>query len=166
MTSSTIEIQFTEVFQQNKEKVFRICRSYSDNKEDAEDLFQEVLINIWKSLPGFKGTSSVDTWIYRITVNICLRARHFSSKRKKIVVHVDGVELENTGEEISEDKNEEFERLEACVEKLDGVNKSIVLLYLEDLSYRKIAEITGLSENHIAVKIKRIKGKLLKCLNQ
>lgn len=81
-------------------------------------------------------------------------------------MHVDGVELENTGEEISEDKNEEFERLEACVEKLDGVNKSIVLLYLEDLSYREIGEITGLSENHIAVKIKRIKGKLLKCLNQ
>ena len=81
-------------------------------------------------------------------------------------MHVDGVELENTGEEISEDKNEEFERLEACVEKLDGVNKSIVLLYLEDLSYREIGEVTGLSENHIAVKIKRIKGKLLKCLNQ
>ena len=74
---------------------------------------------------------------------------------------MDGVELENTEEEITEDKNEEFKRLEACVEKLDGINKSIVLLYLEDLSYKKISEITGLSENHVAVKIKRIKNNLL-----
>lgn len=164
MTIKNTEILFTEAFQENKDKIFRICRSYCDNKEDAEDLFQEVLINIWKSLPSFKEQSSINTWIYRITVNLCLRTRHFSSNKKKIVIHVDGVELENTEEEITEDKNEEFKKLEACVEKLDGINKSIVLLYLEDLSYKKISEITGLSENHVAVKIKRIKNKLLQCL--
>ena len=161
-----LEHRFTEAFTENKEKIFRICRSYSDNKEDAEDLFQEVLINIWKSLPSFEGNSSVNTWIYRVTVNICLRARHFSSKGKKVVVKLDGVELENRGEEMTEDRSDEYRKLRACVEKLDGVNKSIVLLYLEDQSYREIGEVTGLSENHIAVKIKRIKGRLLKCIKQ
>ena len=161
-----LEHRFTEVFTENKDKIFRICRSYSDNTEDAEDLFQEVLINIWKSLPSFKGNSSVNTWIYRVTVNICLRARHFSSKGKKVVVKLDGVELENRGEETTEDRSDECRKLRACVEKLDGVNKSIVLLYLEDQSYREIGEVTGLSENHIAVKIKRIKGRLLKCIKQ
>ena len=161
-----LEHRFTQAFTENKEKIFRICRSYSDNTEDAEDLFQEVLINIWKSLPSFKGNSSVNTWIYRVTVNICLRARHFSSKEKKVMVKLDGVELENRGEEMTEDRSDEYRKLRACVEKLDGVNKSIVLLYLEDQSYREIGEVTGLSENHIAVKIKRIKGRLLKCIKQ
>ena len=161
-----LEHRFTEAFTENKDKIFRICRSYSDSTEDAEDLFQEVLINIWKSLPSFKGNSSVNTWIYRVTVNFCLRARHFSSKGKKVVVKLDGVELENRGEEMTEDRSDEYRKLRACVEKLDGVNKSIVLLYLEDQSYREIGEVTGLSENHIAVKIKRIKGRLLKCIKQ
>ena len=67
---------------------------------------------------------------------------------------------------MTEDRSDEYRKLRACVEKLDGVNKSIVLLYLEDQSYREIGEVTGLSENHIAVKIKRIKGRLLKCIKQ
>ena len=82
------------------------------------------------------------------------------------MVKLDGVELENRGEEMTEDRSDEYRKLRACVEKLDGVNKSIVLLYLEDQSYREIGEVTGLSENHIAVKIKRIKGRLLKCIKQ
>jgi len=155
---------FKEAFNSNKDRIFRICRSYSKSNEDAEDLLQEVLLNVWKSLPNFKGNASIDTWIYRITINICLRARHFSRKVNKHMIRVDGVSLANTAEEVDYSKDAEYASLAACIEELKGINKSIVLLYLEDMPYKGIAEVTGLTENHIAVKMKRIKSQLTNCV--
>ena len=155
---------FSEAVEANKDKVFRICLSYSESREDAEDLFQEVLLNVWKALPSFKGASSIDTWVYRITLNICIRARHLTAKRTRHMIRVDGITLENTGESVAESREEDFALLSACIDKLKGSEKSIILLYLEDLTYKDIAEVIVITENHVAVKIKRIKEKLIKCV--
>ena len=80
------------------------------------------------------------------------------------MIRVDGVSLANTAEEVDYSKDAEYASLAACIEELKGINKSIVLLYLEDMPYKGIAEVTGLTENHIAVKMKRIKSQLTNCV--
>jgi RNA polymerase sigma-70 factor (ECF subfamily) len=160
-----LEKLFLIVLKSNKDRIFRICSSYSNNTEDAKDLYQEVLINLWKSLPTFKHLSNINTWVYRITINICLRAKQFSDKRQKHFIKLESLNFENIEDAISSNYNEKmFLKLSECIKKLEGVEKSIILLHLEDLSYKEIAQVIGLTENHIAVKIKRIKNKLLTCL--
>jgi RNA polymerase sigma factor (sigma-70 family) len=162
---NAIENIFLQTLETNKDRIFRICRSYSTDKDDASDLFQEVLLNIWKSLPSFSNQSNIDTWVFRITINVCLRAKQFSDKKQKRFVKLDSISYENIGETINSNENEEkFLNLSNCIEKLEGAEKTIILLYLEDLPYNEIASVIGLTENHVAVKIKRIKDKLLICL--
>jgi RNA polymerase sigma factor (sigma-70 family) len=161
----SLENIFLNAFETNKNRIFRICTSYSTDNEDAKDLFQEVLLHLWKSLPSFKNESNIDTWVYRITINVCLRAKQFSDKKQKHFIKIDGLKLENIGETTnSNEKEKQFLKLSECVKKLEGVEKSIILLYLEDSSYKEISQVLGLTENHVAVKIKRIKNKLLTCL--
>ena len=155
-----LETIFLTTVEANKDRLFRICRSYSTDVDDAKDLFQEVLLNLWKSLPSFKNQSTIDTWVYRITMNVCLRAKQFSDKKQKHFVRLDGVHYENIEDPLDQSGNEKLVlKLSECVKKLEGTDKSIILLHLEDLPYKEIAQIIGLSENHVAVKIK-----LLNCL--
>jgi RNA polymerase sigma factor (sigma-70 family) len=77
-----LENIFYTAFEDNKDRVFRICRSYAIDHDQAQDIFQEVLMNIWKSLPSFRAQSHINTWVYRITINTCLKARAFNEKRK------------------------------------------------------------------------------------
>ena len=163
---NVMENIFLQTLDSNKDRIFRICRSYSTEPDDANDLFQEVVMNIWKSLPQFNNQSNIDTWVFRITINVCLKAKQFSDKKHKHFVKLDSISYENIGEKINSNENEElFLKLSKCIEKLEGAKKSIILLYLEDLPYKEIASIIGVTENHVAVKIKRIKNKLLICIN-
>lgn len=162
-----LEDLFLNVLKQNQQKLFRICSVYSKNSENSKDLLQEVFINIWKSLPSFQSKSSVETWVYRITLNTCLRFRSNHIKKRERFVsfkHQNIVSIE-THDEDSEQK-EKLVQLRKCIGQLNKGDKAIITLYLEKLPYKDIADVTGLSENHIAVKIKRIKKKLLNCINK
>jgi RNA polymerase sigma factor (sigma-70 family) len=160
-----LEFLFLNVFKTNKDRIFRICFSYSNNVDDAKDLFQEVVLNIWKSLPSFNGKSNINTWIYRVTLNVCLRAKEFAEKRQKLFVKLESLEFNNiVGAFNPTDHDEQFLKLTECIKKLEGIEKTIILLHLEELLYKEIAQVTGLTENYVAVKIKRIKSKLLTCL--
>ena len=161
-----LENKFTEVLEESKESIFRVCSVYSNNHDDAKDLFQEVLLNIWKSLPSFKDNSNISTWVYRISLNICLRAKTKDNKKNELIQNIDGVILQNFEESFDSENSNKISSLYKCLKKLDKSDKSIILLYLEDLPYKDISEITGLSENHIAVKMKRIKSKLFTCINK
>lgn len=157
-----IETIFLNIVESNKDRIFRICRSYTADNEDAKDLFQEVLLNLWKSLPSFKNQSNIDTWVYRITINICLRAKQFSDKKQKHFVRLESINIENIEDTITPNENEKlFLKLSESIKLLEGIEKSIILLHLEGISYKEIAQVFGLTENHIAVKIKRTKSKLL-----
>ncbi len=153
------------MLQANKEVLFRICNSYAASHAEAEDIFQEVLLNIWKALPTFEEKASINTWVYRICLNVCLRAKTVEAKKQKHFLHLDGISLHNIREPTASQDLEAFSELYACIHKLEGTDKSVILLFLEDLSYKEIAGITGLTENHVAVKIKRIRTKLFTCLN-
>lgn len=155
---------FIKTLEENKEIIFRICSSYSSSQEDTKDLFQEVVFNIWKSLPSFRNKASIQTWVYRITLNVCLRAKVQDNQRKK---HIDfnSIKIENLeNAAISSADHKAYSELYSCIKKLNDVDRSLILLFLQELPYKEISEVTGLTENHIAVKIKRIKNKLLVCL--
>ncbi len=161
-----LEDTFLEGLAINKEMLFRICSAYSHNPEEASDLFQEVLINIWQSMPSFNSNSSIGTWMFRITLNICLRLRSSQIKRRDLFVNYHKTNLENISISGENDENShQLQRLRECIKQLKETDKSIITLYLEELPYKEISEITGVTENTIAVKVKRIKSKLFNCMN-
>jgi RNA polymerase sigma factor (sigma-70 family) len=153
---------FIQIIEADKNRLFRICRTYAEDMDGAKDLFQEALLNIWKALPGFKQESELSTWVYRITINVCLRAREFSYKKDKHFVRLESVKIEPADENTyNKEEEENLIKLRAFIQQLSQPDKTIMLLFLEDIPYKEIAAITGLSENHIAVKVKRVKSKLL-----
>ena len=160
MANTKIDDFFLELIKSNKNQINRICAVYAKNREDQKDLVQDVLLNIWKALPNFKNLANINTWLYRITLNVCLRSKYESSQKNKI--QLNSIKLKPF---VAEPKNVAYEQLYYCIGQLPETDKSIIILFLEDLPYQQIAEIIGISENHVAVKIKRIKNKLLKCLS-
>jgi len=158
---------FLSALKENQNKLYRICSIYSDSNEDSKDLFQEVLVHTWKSMSSFKGNSSIDTWMFRIALNVCLRFKSKHTKNQNRFIRLDSMTISNIGsEEANEKDSEKLIALRKCVKKLNEGDIAIVALYLEGLAYREISDILGLSENHIAVKIKRIKLKLFNCINE
>ena len=155
---------FEEILEKNKYKIYRICNIYAVAPIEPQDLFQEVIFQIWKSLDKFKGKSSIDTWVYKIAINVCLRSKMKFDKSNNKTDRFESIHFTLIEKEIDASEQEKFTYLKECISTLNGTDTSIIVLYLDDLSYKEIAVITGLSENHIAVKMKRIRKKLFECI--
>lgn len=161
------EQAFLTGVEQNKQKLLRVCSVYAADDDDKKDLFQESLIQIWQSMPSFEGRSSLSTWMFRITLNVCLRLQSRQSKKGERFRRMDSVNIAHIAEEESNHvEQERLLKLRNCIKKLNDADKAVITLYLEELPYVEIATITGLSENHVAVKLKRIRTKLLNCITQ
>ncbi len=160
------EQAFSKILEENKHKIYRICKVYAVSPIEPQDLFQEVIIQVWKSLPTFKGLSGINTWVYKIALNVCYSSKMKLDRNNHNFVRLDSIKFQL--EENSQDKNqqEKYRALRECISSLNDVDKSIVILSLEELPYKEIASITELTENHIAVKMKRIRKLLLKCIKQ
>jgi len=155
---------FKEILEKNKYKIYRICNIYAVAPIEPQDLFQEVIFQIWKSLDKFKGKSSIDTWVYKIAINVCLRSKMKFDKSNNKTDRFESIHFTPIEKEIGAFEQEKFTYLKECISTLNGTDTSLIVLYLDDLSYKEIAVITGLSENHIAVKMKRIRKKLFECI--
>ncbi|MFD2567620.1 RNA polymerase sigma factor [Pseudotenacibaculum haliotis] len=155
---------FEQVLEANKDKIYRICRIYAVQPIEPEDLFQEVVYQIWKSYASFQGKSSVDTWIYRIALNVCIRARGKLNKKNEKTVRLNSIQYAATETTSDPIEDKKYAALKACIQALKDIDKSVVTLSLEELPYKEIATVTGLSENHIAVKMKRIRKSLFGCI--
>lgn len=162
-----LEQTFLNALVQSQDRLFRICTSYADDSDDAKDLFQEVLVNVWKSLANFNGNSDLYTWMYRITLNVSLRHRENLQRDKRRRSELKSLSIEYVAPETSNDLNlQKLDLLRSCVRMLNNADKAVITLYLEELPYKQISEITGLKVNTVAVRIKRIKKKLLNCINK
>jgi RNA polymerase sigma-70 factor (ECF subfamily) len=161
------ENTFLAAVEQNQHRLLRVCSVYAEDDDDKKDLFQESLIQIWQSMPTFEGNSSISTWMFRITLNVCLRLQSKELKKKTRFRKMDSVIIDHIPEEeINHEEQERLIQLRNCIKKLNDADKAVITLYLEELPYSEISSITGLSENNVAVKIKRIKSKLLNCLTE
>jgi RNA polymerase sigma factor (sigma-70 family) len=162
-----LESTFLAALEQNQQKLLRVCSVYAQDADDKKDLFQEALINIWESMPSFEGKSSLSTWMFRVTLNVCLRLQTKQAKKRDRFRTLDSITIENISDETTNhEDNERLVKLRNCIKKLNDADKAVTTLYLEELSHKEISEITGLTENNVAVKLKRIKMKLLTCINE
>ncbi|MGK0308663.1 MAG: RNA polymerase sigma factor (sigma-70 family) [Urechidicola sp.] len=159
-----LERNFEQILEKNKHKIYRICRIYAVSPIEPQDLFQEVVFQIWKSLDSFKGKSSTDTWVYKISINVCLRSKMKFDKSNNKTDRFESIHVTPIENKIDAFEQEKFKYLKECIATLNETDTSLIVLYLDDLPYKEIAIITGLSENHIAVKMKRIREKLFECI--
>lgn len=158
----SIEKDFLTTLSQYNAMIHKLCRLYRDGLEDREDLFQEIVFQLWKSYPNYRGDAKISTWMYRIALNTAI-----ASFRKKITTINYSPELPDFAEEQSSDELElRQERLFAVLKLLDDSEKALIALYFEELSYQQIAEITGINENYVGVKLNRIKAKIKTLLNK
>jgi RNA polymerase sigma factor (sigma-70 family) len=157
---------FSRLISDNSQRIYRICRAYARQKEDQEDLFGEVVFQLWKSLASFRNECHIHTWLYRITLNVCMRQSVRQRKWRFSSKPLEGIQFisDTTSAQQDLEKQEILQQLYACLDALPETDKSLVLLFMEDLPYREIAHITGLSENNVAQKLSRIKKKLFTCL--
>lgn len=161
-----LENLFLTALEENQQRLLRVCSVYAKDQDDKKDLFQESLINIWQSMPSFEARSSISTWMFRVTLNVCMRLQMKQAKRSEQFRKIDIV-IENMAEQsVNHDEIDRVTKLRSCIQKLNDADKAVTTLFLEDLSYKEISEITGLTENNVAVKIRRIKAKLLTCITE
>ncbi|MFY0690078.1 MAG: sigma-70 family RNA polymerase sigma factor [Cyclobacteriaceae bacterium] len=154
---------FDQILAANKSKIYRICVVYAVAPLEPEDLFQEVTYQIWKSLPSFDERSNVNTWVYRIALNVCMGFQQRSSKNEN-PIRLESIHFEAPSITPETEQEERYEALYKCIQKLEEVDRSIIIMTLEELSYKEIAWITGLTANHVAVKMKRARKALLRCI--
>lgn len=143
--------------------IIKICRAYTNTQEDFEDYYQEVCLQIWRTRNNFQGQSKWSTWVYRLALNVCLTMlKKKKNNQQNLNSNSWAVELvENSQVFPDEDLNQLYD----AIKGLSEVDRGVILLYLEEKSYREIAEITGTNANNIGVRIKRIKERIKKILD-
>jgi len=158
MSHSNIEKEFIELIRKNEHLIYKVCSMYISDEFPLADLYQEVVYNLWKSFPKFRNESTESTYMYRIALNTCITGMRKELKRPQ---HVPILELnEHLVEPESMERN--IKEMYKLIYQLNTLERAIILLYLEEKTYQEIADITGLTLNNIAIKIKRIKEKLKK----
>ncbi|MGC3943110.1 MAG: RNA polymerase sigma factor [Chryseolinea sp.] len=137
--------------------IFKIVRTYADTAMDREDLFQEISVQLWKSISSFKGESKETTWIYRVAINTAIRWLHVEKRRNTVDIRDADMVLRET--ESAADQ--QLAWLYDEIAKLDDVDRSLALMLLEDFSYKEMSVIVGISESNVGVRIHRIKKHLI-----
>lgn len=150
---------FLALVTQHQGIIHKVCSIYCDNGTDRQDLFQEVLLQVWKSYPSFKGQSKVSTWLYRVALNTAISMFRKKSRRpKEQSLGFTEFQLADTPPNFEYEERQRY--LHKAIEKLNKIERAIIMLYLEDHSYHEISEIMGISETNVGVKLHRIKTKL------
>lgn len=151
----TGEQLFNNLVRENKSTIYSVCYMFSDNQDEVSDLFQETLINLWKGFNTFRGESSITTWIYRVAMNTCIS---FHRKKHR---HAESLSMDLDLFAASKDRDtQQVQQLYHRIHKLSVVDRAIVMLWLENLSYEEIGQIVGISAQNVSVKLVRIKEQL------
>jgi len=154
-----LEKEFLQIITENQGIIHKVCSIYCDMEEDRRDLFQEILVQLWKSYPSFRSESKFSTWMYRVALNTAITTfKKDKRKPDKTGFPFDNIQL--IDDVYDPEAEEQIRLLNRAVSQLTGVEKSIILLFLEDKKYEEIAVITGITQNYVRVKMNRIKKKL------
>ncbi|MGD0571576.1 MAG: RNA polymerase sigma factor [Sedimentisphaerales bacterium] len=158
-----METIFKQWFGEHQGLLYRVVRAYGNTAEDQDDLFQEICLQLWLSIPRFEGKAKVSTWIYRVALNTALVwNRGEKNRRKHRDRFITFAPQQQAGD--SQPSREIIERLYEAIRKLPKVDASIVLMHLDGLGYDEMAEILGISESNVGVKLNRTKKQLAQLL--
>lgn len=156
------EAAFIQLLTRNQQRLGRLCSLYANDPADQQDLFSEIVLRLWESVPSFREEASIDTWLYRVALNTALRFRfqlHKKAKRHSSLKTIEFLPAPDTYQQ------QQYEALRSCIRRLNEADRPVVTLFLEGFAYKEIAEVLGISENGVAVKMKRIRKKLFACIN-
>jgi len=158
------EEKFNAIVSESSERIRRICRYYNSNPEDQKDMYQEVLVNIWKSIDSFRGDSALSTWVYRVAVNTSLTYTGKAYRHMKLMVNGDTANLNSVLDDenltVKLEQEEQLDKLQTELNLLTVIEKALISLMLEGLSMKEIADIIGITEPNVKVKIHRVKAQL------
>jgi len=154
---ASLEDKFITILEDHKKLIFKIANSYSRNPEERKDLMQEIVLQLWKAFPDYNSDYAFSTWIYRIALNVSISFYRKEITRKKTVESYKEV-VEFTDHETY--RNDQMEQLHKMIEKLNLLEKAVMILYLEGKNYKEMAEIMGITATNISTRINRIKNKL------
>jgi len=157
---NVLEKQFALTVAEHKSTIYTVCYMFSQNVDEVNDLFQEVLVNLWKGFESFEHRSDIKTWIYRVALNSCIsidrKKRHQTTERLTLDI--------NLFEDQDEDSRQ-VDMLHKRISKLQPFDRAIVLLWLENLSYEEIGQIVGITTKNVSVRLFRIREQLKKMSN-
>lgn len=159
-----LEHKFISEFQKNQNIIHKVCRIYTTNQVDHNDLFQEITIQLWKAYPKFRGEAKLSTWMYRIGLNTAITLFR-KSKRSIKTQDFDSVIYKIESSDYDDTEEDQLKIMYKAIQQLSDIDKGLVFLYLEDKNYKEISETLGISEVNARVKMNRIKTRLKKILN-
>ncbi|THV56918.1 RNA polymerase sigma factor [Chryseobacterium candidae] len=162
---TSLEQEFIRKIEQHKGIMFKISKMYMTEKDDRDDLFQEITYQLWKAFPGFRGESEFSTWLYRIALNTAIIFLK-SEKRRSFIAHEDLSNQIIIQEDYDDRKEERLAEMYQAIHQLNSIDKAFIFYYLEDFSGKQIAEQMGISEGNARVKMNRAKNKLKEILSQ
>ncbi|MCM1162971.1 MAG: sigma-70 family RNA polymerase sigma factor [Muribaculaceae bacterium] len=158
--SSDKEQRFLDMLSRHRPLLYKICYMYATDGDHFNDLYQEVVANIWVGLDSYRGESALSTWLYRIALNTCVtyfrrNSRHTEGKMPlESVVHLQG-------DDGDSQRIEQLKEMYRLIADLSRIDKALILMWLDEKSYDEIAELSGLSRNNVATRLRRIKQKLI-----
>ncbi|MBQ9577644.1 MAG: sigma-70 family RNA polymerase sigma factor [Muribaculaceae bacterium] len=162
METQNLENDFLEMIEEQKRVIYKVCYVYAHDQDDLNDLFQEVVLNMWKGFPRYRGDSKPTTWIYRIAMNTCITFLRRSGSRPQtmpITADVAGRLADEEG------RTAQLKELYRLINQLGKLERALILLWLEERSYQEMADILGISRANVAVKLTRVKEKLKRMSN-
>ncbi|HXM10533.1 MAG TPA: RNA polymerase sigma factor [Terriglobales bacterium] len=158
MTTPALQERFQTLVDEHKKMLYKVCNSYCRNRDDREDLAQEIIVQLWRSFGTFDERCRFSTWMYRIALNVAISFYRRESTRTRRVVSDDERLLNAVDEKTCQPP--EIQALYQFIEGLEPLNRALVLLYLDGHSYRDMAEVLGISETNVATKISRLKQEI------
>ena len=159
---NSFEIDFARIVREHKSTIYTVCYMFSKDEEEVADLFQDILVNLWKGYAKFRGDSSVRTWIYRVSLNTCISADRKKKKKGETVPLDMNINLFND----SVEDMKQIRMLQSRISRLGPFDRAIVLLWLENLSYDEIGVVVGITAKNVSVRLFRIKEQLKKMSDQ
>lgn len=160
--------EFIQLVRENDARLRKICRVYADDAESQRDLYQDILVELWRSFSSFEGDAQPSTWLYRVALNTALSHDRSRTVRDEATLDTDHpVWTDGTNRPDERlDRDEKLDRLYAAIDRLDDLDKALVMMYLDEKSYREMADVLGLSESHVGAKLHRVKNKLASWLEE
>ncbi|HWZ14709.1 MAG TPA: sigma-70 family RNA polymerase sigma factor [Mucilaginibacter sp.] len=160
MQQQAQEDQFIYLIQQNKKLIFKVCNAYCRDPEDRKDLVQDVIIQLWRSFDKYNNRYKLSTWMYRIALNTAISHYRADSNRQNTTVSIHDSLIDFADENENQEVDTNVKLLYDFINKFDELNKALIILYLDNNSYKDIAEVLGITETNVATKIGRLKQQL------
>ena len=157
-----IELQFTKMVKEHRKTIYTVCYFFSKDTEEVNDLYQEILINLWKGFEQFRGESSLKTWIWRVSLNTC----NNQERKKKGSVQTIPLSIDIDLYNDDDVQSKQIQMLYDRINRLDVFDRAIILLWLENMNYQDIADVVGISLSNVTTRLFRIKEQLKSMSNK